>query len=248
MKQIVLTIGALLSIAATVASAQDLPGAALFRERCTECHGTDAKGVAGHDLTTLWASGATDERVFQTIRQGVPNTIMPSSAAPDDEVRALVTYLRSLNGVARPDAAGGNAANGERLFWSTCGSCHALNGRGGPLGPDVPRMAQGRSRESLTRAIREPKASVAEGYQPVTLVTRDGRRVRATRKSEDAFSIQVMDADGKLRGFLKSDLRDIVRDTNGLMPAFGPDRLSDQDLADVLAFVSAQRAAGRARP
>ena len=65
-------------------------GAGLFRERCAECHGADAKGVAGHDLTRLWASGATDERVFQTIRAGVPNTLMPSSAAPDDELRALV--------------------------------------------------------------------------------------------------------------------------------------------------------------
>ena len=81
-------------------------GAGLFRERCAECHGADAKGVAGHDLTQLWASGATDERVFQTIRAGVPNTLMPSSTAPDDELRALVAYLRSLNGSA---AAGGTA-------------------------------------------------------------------------------------------------------------------------------------------
>src|SRR3978361_465056 len=58
-------------------------GNALFRERCAECHGADAKGVAGHDLTRLWASGATDERVFQTIRGGVPNTIIPPSTAPD---------------------------------------------------------------------------------------------------------------------------------------------------------------------
>ncbi|MGH9145400.1 MAG: c-type cytochrome, partial [Vicinamibacterales bacterium] len=26
-------------------------GAGLFRERCAECHGTDGKGVPGHDLT-----------------------------------------------------------------------------------------------------------------------------------------------------------------------------------------------------
>ena len=91
-------------------------GAGLFRERCAECHGADAKGVAGHDLTQLWASGATDERVFQTIRAGVPNTLMPSSTAPDDELRALVTYLRSLNGTrrgrARPRAETPTTANG----------------------------------------------------------------------------------------------------------------------------------------
>src|SRR4051794_9432247 len=61
-------------------------GSGLFRERCAECHGADARGVVGHDLTRLWTSGATDDRVLQTIRSGVPNTIMPSSNAPDADL------------------------------------------------------------------------------------------------------------------------------------------------------------------
>ena len=91
-------------------------GAGLFRERCAECHGADAKGVAGHDLTQLWASGATDERVFQTIRAGVPNTLMPSSTAPDDELWALVDLSaqpeRRAPRPARPRAATPRTANG----------------------------------------------------------------------------------------------------------------------------------------
>src|SRR5215471_18032783 len=111
------------------AMAQEPSGAALFRERCSECHGTDAKGVAGHDLTRIWAAGATDERVFQTIRQGVPNTIMPSSTAPDAEVRAIVSYLRGLGGTGTRGTAvaTGNAQNGERIFWMSCGTCHTVN-------------------------------------------------------------------------------------------------------------------------
>jgi len=256
MKKMALALSALMSIAA-ITIAQDRPigapdgaaqvraGAALFRERCTECHGPDAKGVTGHDLTRLWTSGASDERVFQTIRQGVPNSIMPSSSAPDEEVRALVSYLRSLNPIGPTDAATGQAANGERIFWSQCGSCHAINGRGGPLGPNLSPTAQGRARDSLTRAIRDPKASVPAGYQPVTLVTRDGRRIRAIRKSEDAFSIQIMDTGGHLRGYLKADLREVVRETTPLMPAFGLDRLSNEELADVLTFLSTSRAPSR---
>ena len=68
----------------------------IFRERCTECHGADAKGVPGHDLTRLWTSGVADARVFQTIREGVPNSIMPSSSAPDEEVWALVGDRKSV--------------------------------------------------------------------------------------------------------------------------------------------------------
>ena len=218
-------------------------GAGLFRERCAECHGADAKGVAGHDLTQLWASGATDERVFQTIRAGVPNTLMPSSAAPDDELRALVTYLRSLNGTAAAsETARGNTDNGERIFWASCGSCHAVKGRGGVLGPDFSRVAQ--SREALAQAIRDPNASTASGYQAITLVTRDGQRVRGTRKSEDALSIQIMDTNEQLRGFLKSSLREVIKEPASLMPAFGPDKLTDADLNDVLAFLNTLAPAG----
>ena len=222
-------------------------GAGLFRERCAECHGADAKGVAGHDLTELWASGATDQRVFQTIRTGVPNTLMPSSTAPDEELTALVTYLRSLNGTASAatDTARGNAGNGERIFWASCGSCHAVKGRGGVLGPDFSRVAQ--SREALTQSIRDPNASTAGGYQTITLVTRDGQRVRGTRKSEDALSIQIMDTNERLRGFLKSSLREVIKEPASLMPAFGPDKLTDADLNDVLAFLDTLRTPGGGR-
>jgi hypothetical protein len=54
----------------------------------------------------------------------------------------------------------------------------------------------------------------------------------------------MMDQGGHLRGFLKSSVREVIRDTNSLMPAFGPDRLSDGDLADVLAFLGSLRKTG----
>ena len=59
-----------------------LAGAALYAARCADCHGADATGVRGPDLTRLWGTGATDERVFQTIRQGVPGSIMPARPPP----------------------------------------------------------------------------------------------------------------------------------------------------------------------
>jgi putative heme-binding domain-containing protein len=221
-------------------------GGALFRERCAECHGSDAKGVAGHDLTRLWTSGATDERVFQTIRAGVPNTIMPSSSAPDDELRAVVSYLRSLNDAISADTTLGNTEHGAATFWSTCGSCHAVNGRGGRLGPDLSRIAPSQSREMLIRAIRAPSRSITAGYQAVTLVTQDGRRIRGAMKSEDAFSIQIMDTHERLQGYLKASLREVIRDADSLMPAFGPDHLSDGDLADLVSFLNTLRTAGSA--
>jgi len=212
-------------------------GLTLFRERCAECHGADAKGVARHDLTRLWTAGATDAQVFGVIRSGVPNTIMPSSTAPDSELWAIVAYLRSLNPDSGGSASGGSVAAGERTFQSMCAGCHAIDGRGGRLGPDLSR-AGAQPRQQLIASIRTPDAAIANGYRPVTLVLADGRRIRGLEKSEDAFSIQIMDMQQRLQGYLKSGLREVVQESPSLMPAFAADRLNDGDLGDLLAYLA----------
>src|SRR5262245_44565242 len=222
----------------TAAQNQSQPdGAALFRERCADCHGADAKGGRGPDLTRLWQSDGADERALGIIRSGVPGSIMPPSTAPDEELRAVVAHLRSIS-VARVEVVSGNAATGEELFTANCARCHRGNGHGGFLGPDLSRIASTQSNQVLTRAIREPSASFVAGYEPVTLTMRDGQQVRGTRKGEDAFSIQIMDLRGRLQGYSKTDLRDVTRERKSVMPDFGPDRLSDSNLNDLLAYLA----------
>src|SRR5437762_13511477 len=86
-------------------------GGTLFRERCADCHGADAKGVSGPDLTRLWTTEGSDGRVFQTIRSGVPGSIMPPSSAPDTELWAIIAYLRNIS-TAKPEDSSGSVANG----------------------------------------------------------------------------------------------------------------------------------------
>src|SRR5688572_14053892 len=52
-------------------------GMAIFRGACADCHAIDARGARGPDLTRLWANGATDDRLFQIVRRGIPGTEMP---------------------------------------------------------------------------------------------------------------------------------------------------------------------------
>src|SRR4029077_4847472 len=64
-------------------------GMALFRIGCADCHGLDARGYRGPDLTALLAGDITDERLFQTIRKGVPGTDMPAAReidTPDNDL------------------------------------------------------------------------------------------------------------------------------------------------------------------
>jgi alcohol dehydrogenase (cytochrome c) len=216
-------------------------GRGLFQTRCADCHGIDAKGVHGPDLTAVFANGATDGRVFDTIRRGVPGTEMPASNAPDQELRAIVAYLHTLSagGAGGDDVISGNVANGGRVFASSCSLCHRVNGRGGVLGPDLSRVGLSRSVTMLTRDIRDASAVIAPGYQLVTLVTADGTRVRGARKNEDAYSIQIMDTREELKGYLKSGLREVIAETRSLMPDFK--NVSDGDVRDVVAYLKTLR-------
>jgi putative heme-binding domain-containing protein len=219
-------------------------GMALYRIRCGDCHGLDAGGYRGPDLMAVLAAGATDERLFQTIRKGVPGTEMPSAReedAPDDDLLMIIAYLRKLGTVAPSESPVGNVENGGRLFAAQCASCHRVAGRGGRIGPDLTRVGVARSRAALTREIRTPSEWIPPNYETVTVVTKDGQRIRGVKKNEDVFSIQVMDMRERIQGYLKSNLQEVIYEKSSLMPIFGPGRLNDSDLTDLIGYLSTLR-------
>jgi len=216
-------------------------GRQMFAARCTACHGADAKGANGPDLTQIWQAGSDDARVFATVRDGVEGSAMPPSQAPDNELWAIIAYLRSISTVP-PFETDGDAGHGRELFVENCQRCHRAEGRGGALGPDLSRIGQVRSREGLVDSIRDPGATVAEGFRPVTLLTRSGERVEGAIKAEDAFSIQILDIDQRLQGYRKADLAEIDRNEGSLMPKFGRVKLGERDLEDLLAYLGSLRA------
>jgi hypothetical protein len=79
---------------------------------------------------------------------------------------------------------------------------------------------------------------VAVGYRTVTLTLRDGRQIRGVKKREDVFSLQLVDTDERLQGYLRADLASVRDVAESLMPVFGSDRLSDGDLDDLLRFLA----------
>lgn len=216
-------------------------GLVLYRVRCGDCHGLDARGYRGPDLTAA-LGGMADERLFQTIRKGVPGSEMQPSTMIDDDVLMIIAYLRNMNAAAPAEPAGGNAENGRRLFAAQCESCHRVGGSGGRLGPDLSRVGSARSRDALVREIRTPSEWMAPGYESVTLVTKDGQKIRGVKKNEDTFTIQIMDTRERLQGYPKSDVQ-VTFDKTSLMPEYGSERLSDSDLNDLIGYLRTLRGA-----
>lgn len=222
-------------------------GATLFGARCSGCHGADAKGIVAPDLTNLWVNGTDDARAYQVIRNGIPGSVMPPSQAPDNEIWSLVNYLKSINIVPRVAVSNGDPGRGANLFRSQCQACHRVRGDGGSLGPDLSNITRTRDRDSLVSSIREPGLAVARNYRTVSLELGDGTRLRGTLKGEDAFSLQIMDSNQRLRGFMKADLRALGIERDSLMPAFTTQQLSSGDLNDLFFFLDSQNNSDGAR-
>ena len=196
--------------------------------RCTACAAATATdsmrgGYRGPDLMAFVAGGATDERLFDTIRKGVPGTEMPPQGRTmsDDDILQIIAYLGSLGTVAAPSKR--RSATSRTASSCSPRSARAAIGsaaRGGRLGPDLIAHRRARSRAALTREIRTPSEWMAPAFETVTLVTKDGQRIRGVKKNEDVFTIQVMDTRERIQGYLKANLQEVIYEKNSLMPAF----------------------------
>ena len=220
-------------------------GGAIFRAQCATCHGADAKGIStidAPDLTLMWVAGdTTDEGAFNTIQNGIPGSIMPPHGFPDAEIWMLVSYLRSVAITGTSNQIVGNINRGSQLFSSNCSFCHRVDGNGGSLGPNLSSITGRRSEDALIGSIRNPSANMNRRYRPVSFLTSENENVRGTLKSEDAFSVQIMDSNQQLRGFMKSELRQFNREEESLMPVFSDTALSNADINDILSFLQSDR-------
>ena len=71
----------------------------------------------------------------------------------------------------------------------------------------------------------------------MTVVMRDGRQIKAVRKNEDSYSIQIMDTNEQLSTYLKKDLREVIDEKKSLMPDYGLDKLTAAELDDLLVYL-----------
>jgi cytochrome c oxidase cbb3-type subunit 3 len=78
-----------------------------FNRYCANCHGLNAEGSPGNDLTPAapdltdkeWKHGGSDGEIFNTIKNGVPPAFEMGAFGDqlkDDDVWKVVLYLRSL--------------------------------------------------------------------------------------------------------------------------------------------------------
>ncbi|MEO5911226.1 MAG: cbb3-type cytochrome c oxidase N-terminal domain-containing protein [Pelobium sp.] len=81
-------------------------GQATFIQNCVACHGDQAQGVVGPNLTDeYWLHGAKINEIFKTIKYGVPDKGMISweKQLSPKQIAEVANYIKSLKGTNPPN-------------------------------------------------------------------------------------------------------------------------------------------------
>jgi cytochrome c oxidase cbb3-type subunit III len=180
--------------------------------------------------------------LFQTIQNGIPGADMPPTKLPESQLWQIVAFVRSRTTPAFETAPIGNPAAGEVLFREKgqCVNCHRIRGRGGVLGPDLSNIGAQRSLDKLWEAIIDPDADGFRGYAGVEATLKDGRTFRGVARNRTNYSIQMLDAQGKVHLLQMADVRELRFSDHSPMPRDYKQRLSGQEITDLVAFLSRQ--------
>ena len=208
----------------------------------TACHGENARGGRGSDLTAgRWRWGGSDIEIAVNIRQGIPGTQMPPSDMSEKEALEMVSFLRTLSSEAREPVSGDPEA-GRTLFHGSagCTNCHFFAGSGGRLGPDLTTIYQEKNVGDLRKAIVDPSDTLRPGFETVEVELPDGRVLKGVKKNDDTFSVQFLDTKERFQLHLKENLARFTETSESLMPR--PELESGQ-VDDLIAFLYSAPAA-----
>jgi putative heme-binding domain-containing protein len=214
-------------------------GARMYTNNCVYCHGPEGDQIPGINLLQgKFRRTLSDDDIARIIREGIAGTGMPAQNMNEGNARTVVAYLRSSGAVPAAATAGGNAARGKTIFEGkgACTSCHRAAGTGSRSGPDLSDIGALHRAIDLEKSLIDPAAVVLPQHRFVRVVTKDGATITGRLMNQDTFTVQLIDAQDRLRSFPIADLRQHSVVTTSSMPSY-KDKLSSQELADVVAYL-----------
>ena len=139
-----------------------------------------------------------------------------------------------------PLVAKGDVRRGHEVFYSskaTCSSCHRLGNAGGTTGPDLSHIGKTRTERDLLESVLFPSLSFVRSYEPMLIVTADGKTINGVIHDETAKEYVVATGPDQEVRVARDEVEQIQPSTVSIMPAGLDKQLSDQQLADLVAFL-----------
>ncbi len=154
-------------------------------------------------------------------------------AQPAEDKQADIAKFKRL--LTDAEFARAKVANGRALFERTCIVCHTLYGQGGNIGPDLTGSNRANLDYILTEIIN-PSEVMVEGYQLVTVTTRDGRTLSGNSAAEDdrQLTLRLIGQDTVIA---KSEIVSREKSPISMMPEGLLKSLTTDEVRDLLGYL-----------
>ena len=227
---------------ASTPTATDVQVSMLFDSNCGSCHGSDGRGGehAPDIATAPDVQRLADSDLIAIAKNGVPATGMPAFGwLGQENLTAIVRYLRTLQGRQIDIKLPGNPKSGEALFFggAQCSACHMVNGKGGFIGGDLSLIGADQSAGHIRSVILDPERNLPPQKKATTVVTHTGQKFTGMLKVDDNFSVSIQTMDGNFHFFQKSQLTYIDLGSHSLMPVNYGSMLNDEKINDLVSYL-----------
>jgi putative heme-binding domain-containing protein len=154
-------------------------------------------------------------------------------ASPDESARAIPDIQALLKLTGDPQRG--------RLVFNTesaqCAKCHLVQGAGQSVGPDLSEIGGKLAAEALFESLLFPSAGISHNYENWKVLTIDGQTLHGLLVSRTDAEIQIKNAEGVVRVIAAGEVEELQTSPVSLMPDGVHEQLSDQQLADLVAYL-----------
>jgi putative heme-binding domain-containing protein len=129
----------------------------------------------------------------------------------------------------------GDPARGQEVFVATCSVCHAFNGQGGKVGPDLSGIAA-RDRAEILTDILDPNRSVEANFRLWNVTTKGGETFSGRLETETQTTVEILDTTAQKHVIQRKDIASLDASQLSIMPT-GFESLPSADLKALMEYL-----------
>ncbi len=204
--------------------------------------GSEATGPAFLDYLAgaLQSGWRPREDELAKVLDRLPKSLAPRTEALRQAWRKNREGQRARLADFEPLLTAGQAGRGRQVFFSkkaACATCHRIGSDGGQLGPDLTKIGAIRAPGDLLESILLPSSTIAQGYDPYVVLTKNGRTLTGVLARQTGDLLVLREASGAELPLPRDQIEDLRRSATSLMPEGLERNLSRDEFRDLLAFL-----------
>jgi putative heme-binding domain-containing protein len=224
---------AFLSRAEDNATTEELFTAFLKRQRSAEAladalaANNPSARAADVGLRVMNSNGRRDENLVRVLAPAVT----ANSQMTAKDITAFVNEIRTK----------GNAQRGGEIFRRPtlgCITCHAVNGQGGNIGPNLSAVGTAQPIDFIVGAILDPQKEIKEGYISIAVTMKDGEEYQGYQVRETKDELVMRDILQNREVHLRRAAIQDKRQNGSVMPSGLADVLTRDEFRDLVRYLS----------